>query len=266
MRPQHRVTVFQVLFAVVFISFSVLGKYICFGVNPTEIPVVSAQKILLQDILRSYHNCSEGVKAKEQQNLQDPEVLKEPADRVQRLSTSSTAAAATSQTRNSRVGSSEKSAIKMRIETFLKQNNCTNLYLDMGSNIGVQPRKLYEPACYPNPDAGRALAKFDSVFGPVNNDMRLRVCTIGFEANQHHTQKLVQVQNHLQRTKGAAIIFFTNTGITGHDGTAQFRTDNQADNNFWGAHLEDDSGRSHLILMKDLFTGDAGLLVSNMKL
>merc|ERR1711959_94768 len=42
-------------------------------------------------------------------------------------------------------------------------NGCTQIYLDIGSNVGVQVRKLFEPHLYPE---ASVLPIFDKVFGP----------------------------------------------------------------------------------------------------
>jgi hypothetical protein len=36
---------------------------------------------------------------------------------------------------------------------FLTKHNCNDVYLDLGSNLGVQVRKLYQPSCFPKAPA-----------------------------------------------------------------------------------------------------------------
>jgi hypothetical protein len=131
------------------------------------------------------------------------------------------------------------SAIGRRLYAFLKQHQCRDVYLDMGSNIGVQPRKLFEPECYPG---ASALAKFTSYFGEPNTERRRRVCVIGFEPNKHHSDRLSAVERHLRRKTRASIIFFKETGIGGHRGSRDsnltFYTDGAMTHNEWGGHLE----------------------------
>ena len=43
-------------------------------------------------------------------------------------------------------------------------DNCFNVYLDFGSNVGIQVRKLFEPELYP---MSPVLVFFDSLFGPA---------------------------------------------------------------------------------------------------
>ena len=61
------------------------------------------------------------------------------------------------------------------------------MYLDIGSNVGVQVRKLYEPELYP----GSSVFKiFDNAFGAPNERNYSDICTIGIEANPDHTKRL----------------------------------------------------------------------------
>ena len=72
-------------------------------------------------------------------------------------------------------------------------NYCYHVYLDVGSNIGVQIRKLFEPEKYPNAPVN---AIFNSNFGKVEERRKIYgeqgnvVCAVGFEPNSHHTKHL----------------------------------------------------------------------------
>ena len=48
------------------------------------------------------------------------------------------------------------------IDALFKGSGCDSVYLDVGTNIGVQLRKLYEPHKYPG---APVLRIFDEVFG-----------------------------------------------------------------------------------------------------
>ena len=43
-------------------------------------------------------------------------------------------------------------------------DGCRHVYLDMGTNIGIQIRKLYEPHLFPD---ALVLPIFDKFFGPI---------------------------------------------------------------------------------------------------
>lgn len=67
-------------------------------------------------------------------------------------------------------------------------DGCLHVYLDVGSNVGIQVRKLFEPELYPK---ALVLQKFNDFFG----DAKLRktpnvVCSVGFEPNPNHSKKL----------------------------------------------------------------------------
>ena len=65
-------------------------------------------------------------------------------------------------------------------------DGCYHVYLDVGSNIGVQVRKLFEPHLYPK---AKVQTIFDHFFGPI--ELRSEsVCAIGFEPNPNHTTYL----------------------------------------------------------------------------
>jgi hypothetical protein len=57
------------------------------------------------------------------------------------------------------------------------------LYIDFGTNIGMQIRKLYEPQKFPG-------NKIEQHYKYYYGDDRSSVCSIGFEANGLHTDRL----------------------------------------------------------------------------
>ena len=48
------------------------------------------------------------------------------------------------------------------IDALIDRTNCTSFFLDVGSNVGVQVRKLYEPHRYPASPIG---SMFAAAFG-----------------------------------------------------------------------------------------------------
>ena len=115
-------------------------------------------------------------------------------------------------------------------------DGCFHVYLDVGSNIGVQIRKLYEPRLYPEAHVHRI---FNSVFSPAevreDKNYPLSICAIGFEPNPHHTQYLKEIETSYRKC-GWRVWFYTETAVSNREGTATFYTD--ADNK----HLEWGSG------------------------
>ncbi len=65
----------------------------------------------------------------------------------------------------------EASATALAMRKFLRDNDCSDVYLDLGTNVGVQPRKLYQPHCYPR---ALSLSHFTRVFGPISAGRRRR--------------------------------------------------------------------------------------------
>ena len=78
-----------------------------------------------------------------------------------------------------------------KFEGFSLADGCYHVYLDVGSNVGVQVRKLFEPELYPNATIHKI---FDYVLGRGRNENRARnkkvICAVGFEPNPNHTNRL----------------------------------------------------------------------------
>lgn len=111
---------------------------------------------------------------------------------------------------------------------------CTYVYLDVGSNIGVQIRKLFEPEKYPG---APVLEIYDEVFGKDRHN-RTDICAVGFEPNVHHTAHLKALEDSYT-AKGWRVKIFTETAVSTEDGTAEFFFDAWAtpEQHEWGASL-----------------------------
>ena len=88
------------------------------------------------------------------------------------------------------------------IDRLFERTNCEHAYLDMGTNYGVQLRKLYEPSLYPRSPMIRGA--FRSVFGPPP---WCNVCAIGFEPNPKHSSRLRDLQGNLTAAGAPLHIF-----------------------------------------------------------
>ena len=104
------------------------------------------------------------------------------------------------------------------IDQFLTQMSCKHAYLDMGTNIGVQIRKLFEPHKYASAEV---LPVFDEVFGPIA-DRCANTCAIGFEPNPTHKERLDELQQKL-RAAGASVLVLR-VAVGEEDGAIQFGT------------------------------------------
>merc|ERR1719431_116411 len=58
-------------------------------------------------------------------------------------------------------------------------DGCLHVYLDMGTNSGIQIRKVYEAGIFPK---AKVLPIFDEYFG-VSATRKQKVCAVGFELN-----------------------------------------------------------------------------------
>lgn len=84
----------------------------------------------------------------------------------------------------------------------------------MGSNIGVQVRKLFEPTRY---HGAPVLKIFNSVFGKVEQRVRPSsqsgLCAFGFEASPVHQERLEKVQSVYQ-SNGWRVKFFVPRAVS----------------------------------------------------
>jgi hypothetical protein len=87
-----------------------------------------------------------------------------------------------------------------RVDALFDRHHCSSLYLDVGTNVGVQLHKLFEPAKF---GGAPVLQVFDSLFGAT--DRGCRTCAIGIEPNPRHTQRLDQLESALSAA-GAGVI------------------------------------------------------------
>eukprot|EP01083_Nonionella_stella_P214826 773726_1 len=71
-------------------------------------------------------------------------------------------------------------------QPYMADWKCPNIYIDLGSNIGVQIRKIFEPEKYPKTSISYVLNKTMKHFAKFLGDIETRrkhCCVFGFEAN-----------------------------------------------------------------------------------
>lgn len=95
-------------------------------------------------------------------------------------------------------------------------DGCQYVYIDLGTNIGVQIRKLYEPHLYPN---ASILPLFQTVFENHSSE----VCTVGFEANPIHSDYLKEFENYCLKRNWRVKIFVP-MAVSTRDGNVTFYT------------------------------------------
>lgn len=92
---------------------------------------------------------------------------------------------------------------KISLSSVLQQlDGCHNVFLDLGANIGIHARFLFEPHKYPSVDPNGAkphpyASVFDEIFGTERN---LSVtCAFEFEPNPRHTDRHLMMQQAYAR-------------------------------------------------------------------
>ena len=112
-------------------------------------------------------------------------------------------------------------------------DGCFHVFLDVGANIGVQTRKLFEPHAYPSGGSGETISRhfegnfswvraFESAFGQRRGrNAQRQLCAFGFEASPRHTKRLQQLQACYQK-QGWRARFFTETAVSDVNGNATF--------------------------------------------
>jgi len=111
-------------------------------------------------------------------------------------------------------------------------DGCYHVYLDVGSNVGVQVRKLFQPSLYPK---APILPMFDKTFGPLK-DRKDKICAVGFEPNPHHTQILSAIEKSYQSCGWKAWLL-TETGVSNRSGYADFYSDGAMAMKEWGGGI-----------------------------
>ena len=96
----------------------------------------------------------------------------------------------------------------LHIDRLFANSHCNDVYLDVGTNIGVQIRKLLEPHLYPK---ASSLRFFEDAYGPPP---RYSVCAIGFEPNPYHNQRLNQLQTELNQVGFSVLILPVGAGVS----------------------------------------------------
>ena len=99
-----------------------------------------------------------------------------------------------------------------------------------------QVRKLYEPHLFPK---AQFLKIFDTYFGETEIRQKIvgqSVCAVGFEPNANLARGLKNLEAAYNKC-GWKTKFHTETAASHTNGQATFYTDNDAQNNEWGASI-----------------------------
>lgn len=117
-----------------------------------------------------------------------------------------------------------------------KYSDCKFVYLDVGTNIGVQIRKLFEPSRYPMAPVAPI---FDDFFGADRKSLALSqsLCAIGIEMNPSHSARLSELQRHYTQDCGYMVDIMTETAASTFNGKIDFWTDGDMQHEEWGASV-----------------------------
>ena len=104
-----------------------------------------------------------------------------------------------------------------QIESFrqyILSGRCKHVYIDLGTNIGVQLRKLYQPDHF-------KWAKVHRLFSEYFGHNRTNVCALGIEANPRHAERLLELQSKYQ-SMNYPMVILTSTAVSVEDGLSTF--------------------------------------------
>jgi len=120
-------------------------------------------------------------------------------------------------------------------------DSCKSIFLDLGSNIGVNVRKLYEPEKYPG---AKLLPVLQQKFGDPekrrSSGKTNGICALGFEPNPQHFEHLKKLES-AYTDEGYHVHFYPfaawrDDGFMSLNTTSK-RAANSEDKNTQGAHL-----------------------------
>jgi hypothetical protein len=110
--------------------------------------------------------------------------------------------------------------------------HCSHVYVDCGTNVGIQIRKLYEPELFPK---AKIRPHFDKYFG-TTDQRRQNVCSFGFEPNSNHSAHL-QTLERAYNDMGWRTRIFVETAIGPKPTTMYLKRDPNADRMHWGSRM-----------------------------
>lgn len=125
-----------------------------------------------------------------------------------------------------------RSPVVTEISPWNMGDGFRHIYLDLGTNIGVQIRKLYEPELYPNAGVHEF---FDEWFEKVG-DRKNTVCAYGFEPDPSHSQRLKEIEA-VYRSRGFCVRIFTQTAIGTRDTMVTLYQDKDIKHQRWSSSV-----------------------------
>ena len=109
-------------------------------------------------------------------------------------------------------------------------DGCYHIFLDVGANIGVHTRFLYQPDLYPM--AKRSGTIFDKQFGTSAMRNNSDICSFGFEPNPAHAERHSRLAAAYNRRGWR--YHFVNAGVSDEEGNLTFYHNGDEGNEEWG--------------------------------
>ena len=122
-------------------------------------------------------------------------------------------------------------------------NRCDSIYVDLGSNVGVQPRAFFEPERYAD---NYMQPTFSAVFGD-GEARRTSACVFGFEAQPRLVSRLREIEL-CYAERGWRVRFDHAVALDADDTVVDIYSDVSSHEHFWGSGISDAlaRGRSEL--------------------
>ena len=132
--------------------------------------------------------------------------------------------------------------IKTTTSSVKHGDGCYHVFLDVGANVGVHGRFLFEPEKYPN--ATLAHSVFDKDFGTPDTRDNKEICVFSFEPNPSHVERHLQLQSAYAKLGWRYHPMHSGVGSEARILTL-YRQD-KGDNNKWGFGLYPRTGRENV--------------------
>lgn len=97
-------------------------------------------------------------------------------------------------------------------------DGCLHVFLDLGSNRGLQIRKLYEPHLFP---LAPILPLYERYFGIPEERKLQEICSVSVEPNPKHAQHLIDLASSYSSC-GIKVLVFNHTGVGHKDTVSKF--------------------------------------------
>lgn len=111
---------------------------------------------------------------------------------------------------------------------------CSSLYFDIGSNVGVQVRKFFEPSKYPR---APMITTFNNVIGLISSRQKYG-CVIGIEANEAHRERLSTIEAcYNEPTQNWSTKFFIMAADTSSGKLLKTYSNPDSTHKDWGANV-----------------------------